>query len=236
MFNSWKPHYVQPSFSCSTQVCARWLLSVHPQSPIIKRIIRVNIHNALEPSQYTNCLGARYLQRLATFLFVKTCPLIRNILSITRLHRALKYDMFWLETRRSQTSWISSKAVVHNSMNHWFCSRYSKHEIYRTNENFTFLCNKWMDMLWNLFACVATRVLVTISNVLSDWLYWISLPTQGRGSNGGKLLVPSGFPWWIWLRPENVLLTSTIYFSTYSVKFKDGTCCFNRGQTERMPW
>lgn len=51
-----------------------------------------------------------------------------------------------------------------------------------------------MDVLWNLFACVATRVLVTISNVLSDWLNWISLPTHGRGSNGSKLLVASGFP------------------------------------------
>lgn len=189
MFNSWKPQYVQTSFSSSTQVCARWLLSVQPQSPIIKRIIRVNIHNALEPSQYTNCLAVRYLQRLAKKYFVKMCPLIRNMLSITRVHRALKYDMFWLETRRSQTSWISSKAVMHNSMNQWFRSSYSKHEICRTNENFTFLCNKWMDVLWNLFACVATRVLVIISNVLSDWLNWISLPTHCRGSNGSKLLV-----------------------------------------------
>lgn len=212
MFNSWKPQYVQTSFS-SLPKSVHVDYSLFIQSPIIKRIIRVNIHNALEPSQYTNCLAVRYLQRLAKKYFVKMCPLTRNILSITRLHRALKYDMFWLETRRRQTSWISSKAVMHNSMNQWFRSSYSKHEICRTNENFTFLCNKWMDVLWNLFACVATRVLVIISNVLSDWLNWISLPMHGRGSNGSKLLVASGYPWWIWLRPENVLLTSPLSIS-----------------------
>ena len=43
---------------------------------------------------------------------------------------------------------------------------------------FTFFSNKWMDELGYLLACVATHTLVILCKGLSDWLNWVSLPTQ----------------------------------------------------------